>query len=482
MSMSVSEESEHWARQEFASSDFGDARLNERMKKIASSFLGKPDANIPLSCKVWSCMKATYRFLSNPKVSLEKIITPHATSTKSRARGEKVLLAPQDTSILDYTDHPATEGLGYAGNLNQLGCLIHLTLLATCEGTPLGMIDLNIWSREATHEEVSDMQAKGKKGRAAEKYRKAMARTIEEKESFRWLESFRKTCLVQKELGEGVMVVNICDREGDFYDLFAEALSEGSPSELLVRASRNRELDGDGFLLWERMESVPEHGSITVQLPRRKGRKAREAVLSVRFAPVDIRPPGYRRKGDGLEPLRLWAVYANETDPPKGEERVSWMLLTTLPVESFEDATEKIEWYVRRWVIELFFRVLKSGCKVEERQLRGPHNLKNAIALDCVIAWRILFLTLAGRGLPDLPASVVFDDLEWKAVHCFVNSTEEPPEREPSLQEVVRQVARLGGFIGRKGDGEPGMITLWRGMMRMVDIVATCRLFDVLPA
>jgi hypothetical protein len=215
-----------------------------------------------------------------------------------------------------------------------------------------------------------------------------------------------------------------------------------------------------------------------IQIPRRKDRDAREANLAIRFCPVMIRPPRARRASEGLKPVACWAVYADEVGCPEGAEKVSWMLLTTVPVENFEEAVERVEWYSHRWVIELFFRVLKSGCKVEERRLRQASRLGNCVALDCVIAWRILFLTLTGRKVPDLPASAVFDECEWKALHCFVNSTPIPPSEEPPLQDLVREIAKLGGFLARKGDGEPGMTTVWRGLSRLVDITATWKVFN----
>jgi len=458
---------------EFISADIGDKRLNLRLQKIAAAFIKHPNANIPQATGTWAGAKATYRFFSNSKVTSEKIIQPHREATKERLNGKQIVLAVQDTSTANFNSHTATEGLGLAGNDKTMGLMIHPTLLISTHGTPMGVIDLQIWARESSEEEI----AANKKKTKSEKENERRKKSIEEKESFKWISSLRAANKTQNEL-ENITFVSVCDREGDFYDLFNESLSadKGNRTELLVRAAQNRKVKGEHQFLWETAESMPVQGYLALNVPRQKGREQREAKLAIRCGPVTINPP-HKRAKSRYKPLQLWFVFAHEEECPNDADSISWMLLTTMPVDDFDNAVEKIEWYTRRWMIELFFKVLKSGCEIEERQLERAYRLKSCIAVDCVIAWMILFLTYVGREVPDLPASVIFEDYEWKAIYCFINKTPDAPDEAPSLQTVVRQIAGLGGFLGRKSDGEPGMITLWRGMWRMVDIAATYKIF-----
>jgi hypothetical protein len=217
------------------------------------------------------------------------------------------------------------------------------------------------------------------------------------------------------------------------------------------------------------MEAQPVAGTLTVTVPRGRGTKEREAVLAVRFAEVTIRPPRNRKVADPT-PVRIFCVYAHEEAPPKHTPAVSWMLFTTEAVRSFDDACTVIQWYTCRWLIEVFFKVLKSGCKAEERQLETLDRLIRCLVLDSIVAWRVLYLTTVGRQLPDLPCTVVFEEHEWKGVWAFVKRDANIPDEPPRLQELVRMIGRLGGHLGRKQDKEPGPVTIWRGLQRLPDI------------
>jgi len=218
---------------------------------------------------------------------------------------------------------------------------------------------------------------------------------------------------------------------------------------------------------------------------RKPGNPAREATLTIRFARVTIQGPKRiprRKEFNGkVGPITVWAIFAHEESPPEGIEPISWMLLSTMPVETFDEAIEKLNGYLLRWTIELFFKALKSGCCVEERQLKSFQRLQNCIALDCVVAWRVMFCTTMGRQVPDLPASVLFEEYEWKALHSYVNKTEQVPEQVPTLGWVVREVAKLGGFLARKKDGDPGMKTLWRGLLVLRSISTMWLIFNRRP-
>jgi len=187
---------------------------------------------------------------------------------------------------------------------------------------------------------------------------------------------------------------------------------------------------------------------------------------------VALRAPLARRS---QEQVRLWAVQARETNPPAGVEALDWTLLTTLEVVSLAQAVEKLAWYALRWQIEVYHRTLKSGCRIEQRQLGSAARLETCLAIDLIVAWRISQLARLGRELPDLPCTVFFEEAEWKALVSFVTQSYVPPSQPPTIRQAMCMVAGLGGFLGRKGDGEPGTKTLWLGLQRLDDItVAWC--------
>jgi hypothetical protein len=245
----------------------------------------------------------------------------------------------------------------------------------------------------------------------------------------------------------------------------------------LVRAEHNRRLAEEHGYLWEQMAAEPVAGIKPVRLPRRPNRPARVAELEVRFRRVELRAPKTRAK---LPNVRLWAIWAREANPPQGIEPVEWMLLTSLPVENFEQACEKLDWYARRWGIEVFHRTLKSGCKIENRQLGSADRIEACLAIDLVVAWRIFHLTKLGREMPEVPCTVYFEEIEWQALVGFLRKDPKPPAHPPTLREAILMVASLGGFLGRKGDGEPGTQTIWLGLQRLDDIVEAWKVFSAM--
>jgi hypothetical protein len=373
------------------------------------------------------------------------------------------VLVPQDTTSLNYDRHQATMGLGPINTHadGAQGLKLHDTLAITPEGVPLGLVDIQVWARDP-HEEESPA--------------KDPNRPIEEKESFRWLQSFRRTAEFQK-LCPNTQLISVADREADIYELFQEALDDPEGPDLLVRASRTtqrtHEADDEIQPLWEYLPAQPIAGHLQLGVPGRGGRPPRIADLDIRFAPVQIRPPA-RIKG---ETLSLWAVYAVEVNPPKGTEPVEWLLLTTVPTTSFEDALERLEWYAARWNIEVYHRTLKSGCRVEDRRLAYADSLEACLALDLVVAWRVMYLAKLGRETPDIPCTVFFEEAEWKALCCYHHKTDVPPDAPPTLGEAMRMVAKIGGFLGRKNDKDPGATVLWRGLDKLAYITDTFRIF-----
>ena len=447
------EEEGDWAEEEFSRAELGDERRVERLITVARDFYSRPQSNIPQACGSRAKTKAAYRFLESKSTTMEKIQKSHYEATVNRIGKEKIVLAVQDTTTLNYSTHPATADLGLIGSKagGLVGLIVHDTMTFNVEGTPLGVIDVQCWAR--------DPEDFGKK-HLRHKLR------IEQKESNKWLKSFHVATEVQRRCPE-TTVVSVGDREADIYELFHLALSKAENPKLLVRAEHNRLLvDGQGHL-YEYLQRKEVSGVQTVRVPRKQGRPAREAKLEVRFTEVTLRPPQGKEE---LGELSIWAVYVRETEVPDGVEALEWMLLTTCEVKTFEQAVEKLQWYCLRWGIEIYHRVLKSGCRIEQRQLGSAERIENCLAIDIVVAWRIYHLTKLGREMPNMPCTVFFEDAEWKALVAYKTQNPIPPENPPTLREAIHMVASLGGFLGRKCDGEPGTQTLWLGLQRLEDI------------
>lgn len=460
-----------WASAELGDAGLGDKRLDKRLVKIVAAFLAAPEASIPKACGGWPGAKAAYRFFDNETVTPEAIIERHRKSLVERARGEKVVLAISDTTMLDYTSHPQTEGLGPLGDLIHQGFVVHPVLVVTPKDVPLGIANLDVWVRDIYEFGEANQEERRKK-------------SIEEKESQKWLTAFEASERLQAELGEETTVVAVSDRESDVFEVFARATAPGTKSLVLVRASSDRALvdeedEGHGYL-WEELQAAPVIGTAVILKPRNpESPKPRKATLSIRFKQVTLRVPKNRLKSSGLKPVTVTAIFAHEDEPPMGQEPISWMLLTTVPTRTAEEAFERVSWYASRWQIEVFFKVLKSGCQAEERQLETADRLRRCMALDVVVAWRIQYLTMVGRATPDLPCSVVFEEYEWKALYVFVNKSPDAiPQEVPTLREVTRLIGRLGGHLGRKSDGEPGTLTLWRGLQRLPDIAEMWQIYE----
>jgi hypothetical protein len=257
------------------------------------------------------------------------------------------------------------------------------------------------------------------------------------------------------------------DCEADIFELFELALRDPHGPRLLVRAFQNRALIGEQGHLWEALSQTEVRGVQPVAVPRKGQRPARVAHMAVRFARVRLQPPGDKRQ---LKGLSVWAILTQEEDAPEGVEPLEWMLLSTLEVGSFEQAVEKIAWYTQRWGIEVYHRVLKSGCKIEERQLGAADRIEACLAVDMIVGWRIFHLAKLGRETPDVPCTVYFEEAQWKALLAYVTRNPIPPPQPPSLREALRMTAGLGGFLGRKCDKEPGTKSLWIGLQRLDDL------------
>ncbi len=458
-----------WIEAELGEANMGDARLTARLLRMTGMFYDKPSANIPQAAGTAKAAKAAYRFLDNPNVRWEAILQPHYAATEARLREEPVVLVAQDSTSLNYSTHPHTDGLGPINDSQHArGLIVHDTLAFTPAGTPLGLLNLQCWAREGM-------------GSRHQRYDKAIA----DKESFKWIESYDAVSAVQRRCRSTQLVV-MADREADIHDLFHAQATTPHGAQLLIRAerSRNRQVlsapDDGHEPLWPLLAREPEIGRRELLVPPNDKRAARLARLSVRTRRVTLKPP---KRSAHLAPVPLWAVLAHEIDPPAGVEALEWMLLTTVAVATKDDAYQRLDWYARRWGIEVFHRILKSGCRVEARQLENVDRLRNCLAIDLIVAWRIHHLTMLGEHCPDVPCTVYFTGPEWRALTTFVTKTKTPPPLPPSLNEAVCLLGQLGGHLARAGDGHPGTEVLWRGMARLADIGAAYELYhpDVTP-
>jgi hypothetical protein len=445
-------EANDWAEEEFGDAELGDERLRKRLCEVARCFYSHPEANIPEACGSHAKAKATYRFMDNQRTTMDAILKPHYEQTTRRIAAEEVVLAIQDTSSLNYTAHPLTTGLGPINTAKDkaIGLLLHDTLAFDDSGVPLGLLDVQCWARDKKQREDK------------ERY----SLPIEDKESYKWLKSYQAVRNVQRCCPK-TQVILISDRESDIYEFFVEARdSEGGP-DLIIRADRGRQRKTETEPLWEQMEAEAVEGIHEVLVPAKDGKPSRIARLEVRYAQVTLTAPQRKRR---LGDVTLYAVYAKEEDPPAEGTALEWMLLTTIPVNSFEDAQWILRCYSRRWGIEVYHRTLKSGCKIEDRQLGNADRILTCLAIDMVVAWRIYHLTLLGRQEPEAPCTVFFEDSEWKALVAYVTKNPIPPEQPPSLADAIKMLGALGGHLGRKSDGQPGTTYIWRGIQKL-DVV-----------
>lgn len=455
-------ENEGWAAQEFREVELGDKRRTKRLIRLAEERSVDPNGSIAESCDGKADTKAAYRFLDNDEVGAEAILEGHYRSSIDRAKAEPIVLAVQDTTELNYTSHPATKGMGYLQGATIRGMLVHSTLLVTPQRVPLGLIDQQVWVRPDEEFKVE-----------REKRREL---PTEKKESQKWLVSLEATARFQRCVGK-TWVINVGDSEADIFDLFQKARE--LEQELLIRATENRIVDHEDHLLMNYLQHQPVVGELLLDIPRHGKQPARKAQLEIRFTSVSICQP-LHHEGKKKDPVQLWAIWAKEVSPSSSTtEPIQWLLLTTIPIESLDQACMCMSWYSCRWVIETYHKVLKSGCRVEERQFGDTENLQRYLALDAVVAWRVLFLTMLGRNQPELLCTIILDNDEWQALYCFLNHTRQPPQKIPSLQEATRWIAQLGGFLGRKSDGFPGSMSIWRGLQRLSDITEAWKVFHV---
>jgi hypothetical protein len=420
-----------WAEEEFGTIDLGDERLERRAVLLAERLGQKPGQSIPNACTGWTETAAAYRFLSNQNVSGTQVLQAHEHAVCARMREHEVVLCLQDTTELNFNGR-AMQGLGPLSYETQRGMYVHPTYAVTTQREPLGLLGAWNWAREFKDEQGQ---------------RPGML------ESLRWVESYERLAERAAEM-PGTRLVCVGDRESDILALLTKAHELDYPVDYLLRSQHNRCLP-EGDKLWTRVMATAPLGHVVFELPAGRGRKARRVQQELRAQRVQLGDTD----GAGLE---VTCVIATEIDAPAGAKPVVWRLLSNRQAHSLQAAVEFIDWYRARWEIELFFLVLKEGCRVEQSQLSRIERLETALALYMVLAWRINRLMRLGRALPDLPADLLFEPDEWRA--AFVLNKIPVPQQTPLLNTVVRLIARRGGFLARKHDGEPGVKTIWLGM------------------
>lgn len=447
-----------WVKTELEAIDLGDHRLNCRSIAIVEGLGLSPGRTIPQAFQSKSEIKATYNFFSNGSVSDEKILTPHTEKTLERVQEYPTVLLVSDTSEIDFTSKKAMRNKERLSN-KKSGLWLHSTIAVTPERLNLGVVEANFWSRSP---EVCD---------DADKVRDKLP--IEEKESFRWLQSYRVACEIARKAPE-THIIHMTDREGDIVEVYAESadqMENGVSADFIIRSQHDRVIKAENSddkklkkKLRQKLKDSPSLGEIEFNIPpteKRKGRKVKQELKAVR---VKLNP---KRKHKAK--VKVNAVMAIEKNPPDGEEALMWVFITSLPVNTFEDVSNIIKHYLCRWEIELFFKVLKSGCKIEERQLRETKRMKALIAVFMILGWRVIFTMMLGRVCAQIPCNDLFEESEWKSVYKVLNKEKRLPRKPPSLGEFVVMIASLGGYVRQNSTEPPGVKVMWKGMSRMVD-------------
>ncbi|MEL4897598.1 IS4 family transposase [Crocosphaera sp. Alani8] len=452
-----------WVTEELKYLDLGDKRLNKRLEKMVSELSEHPHESVPQAIEKPSDVQATYEFWENRHVKAEKIIEAHKKATIEKLKEEKVVLAVQDTTDLEFAPKKGRRGLGSISKQGAEGLKVHNVLAVSGEGIPYGLLKQKVWAR-----------VKVRKGKGyVERKRK-----IEEKESFRWIESLRE---VQEAIPEDIELITVCDREGDIFELLAEPLREGS--HLLIRAAQNRRVKTEEEIdkLFSKLEKLEPIAEMAIKLRRTPRRKPRIAKLQVKWISVELQPPQNKPNYGEMEAIKVNAIVAEEIQVPKGEKEVKWVLLTTLAVNNLADAQKVLKYYTYRWLIERFHYVLKTGCGIEKLMLDKGERLEKALATYSIIASRILWLKYCAVEMPDQPADIALEEEEWQVLYCVITKKKEFPSEIPTIYECVRWIGRLGGFMCRKGDGEPGVQTLWKGWQRLSDYLKMWIIIKEMP-
>jgi hypothetical protein len=456
-----------WYEEEFAGISLKDRRRTRRFLRVVSAWWARLSPSIAGICQGWAEQMAAYRLIACRLVTMLAVLAPHRRMTVMRVQAEPVVLVPQDTTELVYEGKPIAKIPGEVGPLNtdrRVGLQAHLSYAMTPDRRPLGVLGMYLWMRIGLFDKARTRAHK--------------QQPFAEKESYRWYHGYRKACALQR-LCPATQVISISDREGDIYEILMEPQIHPEGADFIIRANHDRAVvqgrRGDrSQTLHMRLHFSPILGYAMLDVPAGPKRTARKAQLTVQAQKVTLRPP--YRPDRKLPRVTVNAVMVREVGPPPGEDPIEWVLLTTLPIAALGDIQRIIQYYGCRWEIEVFFRLWKSGCHVEEFQLQTRERLAPCLALCAVLAWRLHWVCRLGQADPDTPCTVAFTEREWVVISLL--ATEQRPSEPPTIAQVLAWLAQLGGFSGRKADGSPGPLVLMRGWLsvqsgfRMYDLIS----------
>jgi hypothetical protein len=450
-----------WLDGELAACKLADERLTKRLRKLLGQIGGAMGQSIPFACQDWANAKGAYRFLSNDRVNEADILAGHFQSARDRAgAAESLIFVLHDTTEFTF-QREASNAIGVTSSVNSgrdkagrvrshtvCGILMHSSMVLTSEGVPLGLAAVKVWTRQKF------------KGTAALKKKVNPTRVpIEKKESIRWLDNLAQSTEL---LGDAGRCVHIGDRESDIYELFCLAHELGT--HFLLRTCVNRRAGYGDYTVADEMAEVAIKKRHLINVRDCNG-EPDQALLEIRYRKIRILPPIGKWKR--YPPLELTVIHAEEATVPRHRKKISWKLITDLPVNSGRAAVEKLEWYAMRWKIEVFHKILKSGCRAEDSRLRTAQRLANLIAIFCIVSWRVFWMTMLNRTTVDAPAELALTEFE---IHLPDHLLTTGPTMRKTLSSYLTKIASLGGYLARGSDPPPGNIVMWRGLSRLRDI------------
>lgn len=451
-------EASHWETLEFKGISLGDERLNNRSIKLLHALSENPQSSIPSAAGSWKDTIAAYRFFDNPKVSHDQLLKSHIENTLKRAESFTKVLAIQDTTSLNYSTLEYTEGLGDIGGTesqNNQGLMVHNTYLVSAEGVPLGLVAQKVWSREESKCKTSQER---------------ISTPIKYKESYKWIESLHQVAEQTSECK--FELIHVMDREADIYEVFSEA--KDLNNQFIIRSRHNRRINkssrgsNDGDMMLEKLSNQEPLATVKIEVPSRGSvDRMRLATVELRALKFNVTAPRVKSMDQHdfqNEVLELTVISAKEIVRGKVDRPIDWYLVTNFEVKTRTSVLECLEYYCLRWQVEVFHRILKTGCQIESCQFEEARKIESFLALQSIVAWRMHWISLVSRHRPKTPATFVFSTQEQEILCLYFKKSR---RQDLSLMTLTILLGRLGGFLARKNDGFPGPEVLWRGWLKL---------------